>query len=95
MLTVGDADNLIDGDTLLIFNASCQALLPGQDDPGDDTTAVVECNAPSINTTSATTTTVTMVWNGTTPAYEVAIVEGAWTAPASGTTATWFNQQAP
>ncbi|MBR1766850.1 MAG: fibronectin type III domain-containing protein, partial [Bacteroidales bacterium] len=58
--------------------------------------AVVACNAPAIDTVSATESSVTMGFSGNASSYEVAIVNGEWSTPgasdvvsASGTTHTF------
>ena len=51
-------------------------------------TSLVVCNAPVIASASTTTNSASMSWTGTAASYEVAIVEGAWTAPESGTATT-------
>ena len=45
----------------------------------------VACETPLIDTVSATENSVTMAYTGTSSNYEVAIVQGAWVAPAAGT----------
>lgn len=43
------------------------------------------CEVPIISSLTATENSATMQWSATAQSYEVAIVEGAWTAPATGT----------
>lgn len=45
-----------------------------------------DCATPEIVSSSESESQATIVWTGDAFAYQVAIVEGSWTAPASGTT---------
>ena len=50
--------------------------------------AVAPCNEPVIASTSVTENSATVNWSGSAASYEVAIMEGTWTAPAAGTATT-------
>ena len=51
-------------------------------------TSVPACLEPEVTVTDTAETTLTVVWAGMAGSYEVAAVEGTWTAPANGTVVT-------
>ena len=65
-----------DADNLLIDNVTIDT---------NGTSTPVSCPAPEVTTVTESETTITVAWTGTAFAYEVAISNGTWTAPASGT----------
>ena len=91
ILYIADGSDLSSGDTLVVFDGQCGvSYVYGGSTPIDtipEPPQPVVCNAPSINAATATDATVTVVWSGNASSYEVAIVEGAWQAPAAGTAA--------
>ena len=88
----------LDSITLPNTSSSYQIAFEMVDDYGygvgiDDVTVSgggsAPCDAPVIASTSVTDVTATLTWSNTgADSYEVAIVEGTWVAPASGTTVT-------
>ncbi len=65
-----------DADNLLIDNIAIDT---------NGATTPVGCPAPEVTSVAESETSITVAWTGTAFAYEVAIVSGNWTAPASGT----------
>ena len=95
--TYGDDISTWTEDTIILPNTSAtyQVGFEMTDDYGygvaiDDITimgtAGASCDNPTLSTTTATETTATFSWASEASGFEVAIVEGAWVAPASGTT---------
>ena len=95
--TYGDDISTWTEDTIILPNTSStyQVGFEMTDDYGygvaiDDITimgtAGASCDNPILSTATATETTATFNWASAASNFEVAIVEGAWVAPASGTT---------
>ena len=87
ILSITTASNLLNGDTLVVFDGQCGVSYVHTADTTGPVPPQPGCNTPTITSANATDNSITVVWSGNAQSYEVGIAEGAWDSTATITTA--------